>query len=77
MRDDPSCDCGAEVENDDHYFRGCPVYSTQRLKLTTSPLAIYFSIDIIRNGIPTLMGQDKQLFNELLQNYVIETGRFK
>ena len=48
-----------------------------RLKVTTSPLAIYFSNDIIRNGSPTLMGQDKQVFNEHLQNNVIETGRFK
>ena len=34
IKEDPSCECGAQTENPTHYLLFCPKYSGQRKKLT-------------------------------------------
>ena len=47
LKDSPACDCGTDVEDAEHYFFRCELYTIQCIRLfhlsrRFSPLRVYF-----------------------------------
>ena len=74
---DPSCDCGAEVESPKHYFLHCPRYIGPRIKLLNS-LGRYtaVNINILLFGNDELDLRTNKLIFKAVHLYIKESHRF-
>ena len=78
VEDNPTCRCGAEIENPEHYFLHCQQYVAPRIHLLNaiSRLAAP-SIYVILYGDPILSTNDNIKISLSVQKYIEITERFK
>ena len=78
LRDNSSCQCGSPLENADHYFFKCPLYSNQRRILFTNTRIYHpLSAKKLLFGIERLTDeQNKRLFQHIY-SYIRSTRRFE
>ncbi|MCP3901810.1 MAG: hypothetical protein GY707_19040, partial [Desulfobacteraceae bacterium] len=76
--DEPSCSCGAEIENASHFFFECPLYTDIRNDLMNAVTLITIpNIDFLLFGNPQLDNQqNKELFNAV-HLFITKSNRFK
>ena len=75
--DEPTCPCGAEIEDSYHYFFMCPDYNDLRLKLFNQ-IAPYCaaSINTLLYGHPNLNLNVNSCIFDAVHEYILETKRF-
>ena len=77
VSDDPTCACGAEVEDAEHFFLYCQNYIDLRLQLFNS-ISVYcdVTLDTIFHGNPELDSTfNKQIF-DAVHHYIVSTNQF-
>ena len=77
LRDNPKCACNSPVEDVDHFFFKCPLFSEQRIVLFTNTRPYHtLNANKLLNGIPELTdNQNNVLFLEV-QRYIKTSNRF-
>ena len=75
--DDPSCSCGAHIEDAEHFFLFCPNYNDIRVNSYTSfPDMNYFDISTILYGNHDLPVEANKAVFEAVHKFMIDSKRF-
>ena len=76
--DNRNCSCGAEVENAEHYFFGCPLYDVERDRLFRSlPQNYNITFDFIVNGCVTLSYESNKCDIISVLKFIRDARRFE
>ncbi|KAK6174541.1 hypothetical protein SNE40_017797 [Patella caerulea] len=77
VSENPSCKCGYDMENTEHFFFFCPLYKEERIR-TIDNLPYYFhNISAILDGNPNVNECENQACFEIVHSYISATKRFK
>lgn len=77
LRDSPICDCGTDIEDAEHYFFRCDLYTNQRIRFFQlsrrfHPLGVQFML----YGSDQISEEDNINFFSYVHEYIKETKRF-
>ena len=73
----PSCDCGAELEDAEHYLFKCHRYIPERIQLFTETRDYHpLSVDKLLFGFQNLNDDQNELIFKQVQKYINGTKRF-
>ena len=77
--ENPSCNCGYQNEDTDHFFLACPLFNLPRqsLRNTVNKIAIniHTSYELIF-GSPRLTNKENIELCNSVHQYILETNRF-
>ena len=77
LKDNPSCDCGFNTENADHFFFNCPRFTTQRLNLFNSTRQFHpLNINKLLFGQDTLLPEENAFIFSEVQKFIKMSQRF-
>ncbi len=77
LRDSPSCICGYDVEDAEHYFFNCPAFRQQRNRLFILTRQFHpISINTVVFGNESLSTEDNIIIFKAVQEFIKNTCRF-
>ena len=77
LKDNPSCDCGFNTENADHFFFNCPRFTTQRLNLFNSTRQFHpLNINKLLFGQDTLLPEENAFIFSEVHKFIKMSQRF-
>lgn len=77
LKDSPACDCGTDVEDAEHYFFRCDIYTIQRIRFFHSSRRFHpLGVQFLLYGSDQLSEEDNITFFSYVHEYIRETKRF-
>ena len=80
ISNDPSCECGAQYENPEHYLLFCPRYSHERInlrnKIQTLDITDTNVTDTLLSGNQALSENVNRSLFKVVTEYIVATKRF-
>ncbi len=77
---DPSCSCGAEIENAKHFLFDCPLHTAQRQRLLNElnwlPENFIINVNLLTKGDAKLTNEQNILIFKASQDYIKASKRF-
>ena len=74
---DPGCECGALLEDANHYFVNCPRFNKERIELKLKVETLTnFNVNVLLSGSPTLKYTENTVIFDAVHRYIMETRRF-
>ena len=81
ISNDPSCVCGAQYENPEHYLLFCPKYTHERINLRNKIQTLHITdmniTDTLLNGNRALSENANSSLFKAVTEYIVATKRFR